>query len=432
MTAMKSAIERESQPFILFGGEPLLVPENDLDSLWAWGLEKFGSNGLQTNGVLINENHIRMFKQYNVQVGISIDGPAELNDVRWSGSLVRTREATRRTEKAIERLCKEGIHPSLIVTLHRNNSTRDKLSVMDEWFLYLERLGVTSIRLHILETDNEAILAKYGLTDEENIAAFLHFAELERRLTTMRFDVFEDVKNLMLGRDEDVSCTWVGCDPYTTNAVCGIEGNGESSSCGRVNKDGIDSTKADVPGYERYIALFHTPQEHGGCKDCRFFLICKGQCPGSGVAGDWRNRSAQCGVWKAIYRQVEDHLLDQGIMPLSAAPIRRQVERALLQEWSSGSNPLIRDIMQNLTPDDMPVVRETANAGDDKAIILPPRPHTDVPPPHTDHQDHAHRDLAHRDQPLEHRDAVTHKDTGHRPPPHMDRPPPPPHRDRRG
>ena len=36
---MKAAIQAEGGPFALFGGEPLLVPERDLESLWAWGLE---------------------------------------------------------------------------------------------------------------------------------------------------------------------------------------------------------------------------------------------------------------------------------------------------------------------------------------------------------------------------------------------------------
>jgi len=52
---MKAAIEAEGGPFALFGGEPLLVPEEDLETLWSWGLERFGYNTVQTNGTLINE-----------------------------------------------------------------------------------------------------------------------------------------------------------------------------------------------------------------------------------------------------------------------------------------------------------------------------------------------------------------------------------------
>ena len=64
----------------------------------ALGPRKYGSNGIQTNGVLINDEHIRMFRDYKVHVGVSVDGPGELNDSRWAGTLERTREATAKTE----------------------------------------------------------------------------------------------------------------------------------------------------------------------------------------------------------------------------------------------------------------------------------------------------------------------------------------------
>ena len=41
---MKEAAAREGQPFSVFGGEPLLVPVKDLESLWAFGFERFGRN----------------------------------------------------------------------------------------------------------------------------------------------------------------------------------------------------------------------------------------------------------------------------------------------------------------------------------------------------------------------------------------------------
>src|SRR4029453_4931576 len=150
---MKTAIEQEGTDFVLFGGEPLMVPEPDLEALWAWGFQKFGKNGIQTNGTLITKNHIRMVKQYGVQVGISVDGPGELNDVRWVGSLAATREATARTHAAIERLCRERLPPGLLVTLHRVNATRDRLPRMHDWLRRVQALGVTSARLHVLEVE---------------------------------------------------------------------------------------------------------------------------------------------------------------------------------------------------------------------------------------------------------------------------------------
>ena len=104
MAKMKSALEKAGHAFTMFGGEPLMMPEKDLEELFSWGFKRFGRNSVQTNGTLINDNHVRMFHQYKVQVGVSVDGPGELNDIRWNGTLERTREATEKTHAAIERL----------------------------------------------------------------------------------------------------------------------------------------------------------------------------------------------------------------------------------------------------------------------------------------------------------------------------------------
>src|SRR5205814_3871036 len=134
-----------------------------------------------------------------------------------------------------------------------------------------------------------------------NLPAYHSVDELEHDASTLKLDVFQDMRSLLLARDSNSTCIWNACDPYTTRAVQGVEGNGQTSNCGRTNKDGIDFTKAGTEGYERYIALYHTPQEYNGCQGCRFFLMCKGQCPGTAVEGDWRNRTEHCEVWKGLY-----------------------------------------------------------------------------------------------------------------------------------
>ena len=324
-----------------------MVPEKQLEELWAWGLQKSHNNSIQTNATLINDSHIRLFKKYRVQVGISVDGPGELNDVRWAGSLERTREATAKTHQAIERLCQEGISTSLIVTLHRGNATRDKLPAMHDWFRYLQGIGLTTARLHILETESETIRNKYALSTQENIDAFLSFLVLEKELTTLSFDVFQDMRNLLLGQDNDATCIWNSCDPYTTRAVQGVEGNGQQSNCGRTNKDGIDFTKAQSEGFERYLALYMTPQEYNGCQGCRFFLMCKGQCPGTAVDGDWRNRTEHCEVWKGLFRHLEEQLLEEGQTPLSVRSEERlRIEKMFFDSWVSGQNTRVASILQ--------------------------------------------------------------------------------------
>lgn len=348
---MKNAILAYNKPFTLFGGEPLLIPEKDLEEIFSWGYSKFGKNSIQTNGTLINENHIRMFKQYAVAVGMSIDGPGELNDVRWAGSLEKTRSLTRKSEKAIEILCEKNIPISIIITLHRANATIDKLTILNEWLKRLDIMGVKSVRLHALEVDHHTVRDKYALSEEENLTAFINFAELELSLVSLKLDVFRDIERMLLADDKSMTCVWMACDPYTTVSVQGIEGDGKQSNCGRTNKDGVDFIKAKIVGYERYLALYYTPQTFGGCNGCKFFLSCKGQCPGTAIDGDWRNRTEHCGLWKELFQKLEERLVDQGKIPLSLHPDRQILEDAMIQAWEQGINPTLSSLVTKLIKD---------------------------------------------------------------------------------
>jgi uncharacterized protein len=346
---MKQSVDKNGGPFTLFGGEPLLISKKDLEELWAWGYIRWGQNGLQTNGTLIEDEHISMFKKYNVQVGISIDGPGALNDLRSFGSQKNTRKATALIERTIESLCQEQIPPSLIVTIHRVNAIPTVLPRMHEWLRYLNNIGISSVRLHILEIDDPLVRKEYALSNHEYIEAFLSFMELERKLSRVRFDLFSEMRNQLLGNDKKTTCIWNACDPLTTIAVCGIEGFGQESNCGRTNKDGIDFVKGSIWGFERYIALYNTPHECGGCKGCRFFLMCKGNCPGTALDGDWRNRTEYCEVWEALYQIFEQELISQGQSPISKnETLRPNFERILYESWVNGRNTYMWEMLEAL------------------------------------------------------------------------------------
>lgn len=341
---MKAAVERAGGPFTLFGGEPLLIPLADLEDLWRWGLARYGENAIQTNGVLINEEHLRMFREYRVRVGVSIDGPGALNDARRNGSQDKTRSTTAQVEATIERLCELGSPPGLIVTLHRGNAIARCLPVLQDWVRRMDRLGIRSMRLHLLEVDAPEVRSTLALSNAENLVAMSSLMALQPELKTLRLDVNGELSALLRGKDKAASCVWRACDPYTTAAVRGVEGNGQSSNCGRTNKDGIDFIKAAESGYERYIALYHTPQEHGGCQGCRFFLMCKGHCPGTAIDGDWRNRTEHCETWKALFTRTEEELSLAGGTPLSLDPARPAVEAHMLAAWADGKNPDLQDL----------------------------------------------------------------------------------------
>lgn len=344
---MIATLASEGQPFALFGGEPLLIPLPDLEKLWAFGLERFGHNRLQTNGTLIEQAHIDAFLRYRVRVGLSIDGPDELNDARWAGSLERTRAQTEASIAALRRLCAAGVPTSLILTLHQLNASPARLPRLLAWVREVDSLGLLGTRLHLLEVDDPAIRERHALSVADNLAALDCFAALEPELR-MKLDLFGDMRLMLLGEDEQAPCVWRACDPYTTAAVRSVEGRGELSNCGRTNKEGVSFGKAEEAAYVRSLILLHTPQEHGGCRGCRFFLACKGQCPGTAIGNDWRNRSEHCEVYLRRFEKLERELCDQGRVPLSQHPQRSELERRIAAAWARGQNPSLKRLLREL------------------------------------------------------------------------------------
>ena len=142
MAKMKTALLNAGGAFSIFGGDPLLLPLDDLEELFAFGLSTYGSNGIQTNGALITQAHLAVFIRYKVHVGFSLDGPDLLNDSRWAGTLEETRAATDASQRALEGLLALGQTPSLIVTLYRGNATGPALGRLIGWLTELAGRGL--------------------------------------------------------------------------------------------------------------------------------------------------------------------------------------------------------------------------------------------------------------------------------------------------
>lgn len=344
--AMKATLAAHGEPFTVFGGEALMIPIADLEELWKFGYEKFKQNDVQTNAVLVTDEHIALFKKYNVRVGVSIDGPGELNDARRAGNLEQTREATAKSIANFEKLLGAGVSNSLILTLHSLNASPPRLPLLLEWVRSMTFKGLRYVRLHPMEVDS-GLAKAIELSDEHLAAAMLAFRDLSLECE-LYVEEFHDIANLLRGTDQKVTCIWNACDPWTTSAVQAVDGQGHMKNCARTNKDGRDWAKAKSPGYMRQVVLYNTPYEDGGCQGCRFFVACKGSCPGHSIDGDWRNRPRECRVWMTLFEAVEKdlyrlYMLGAGPRPVSRRPDRKNIEEAMLSKWAAGQRARICD-----------------------------------------------------------------------------------------
>jgi uncharacterized protein len=344
--AIVAALDRLAQPFSLFGGEIMMTPRGDLERLMQLGLDRHGGVGLQTNGTLIDERDIELLKKYQVRVGISIDGPGPLNDSRWAGNLAATRRATARTEASIETLCRERIPPNVIVTLNRLNAGPQRIDILCEWMRFLDGLGVRKTRLHLLEQDDTKTGQGLGMSTEENLLALRRLRVLEADFASIRFDMFAEMTAMLQGDDLQTSCVFHACDAYATRAVVGVESDGRLGNCGRTNKDGVSYLRADREAFDRQLSLYRTPWQQGGCQDCRFFLTCKGNCPGTAIGGDWRMRSSDCQVWFGLFADLEAELVAEGNPVVSLSPRRGDIEEMMIDAWSTGDNPTLHSLVE--------------------------------------------------------------------------------------
>ena len=314
----------------LFGGEALLMPIGDVERLLEWSASLSAPVGCQTAGNLITERHITLFKKYGVSVGFSIDGPDDLNDARQAMKVEATRATTAMSLKNLDRLLAEGISTSLIVTLTSINvGTEDKLVRLTAWLLSLRDKGLRYVNLHMLEPHGSDTLA---LTQEWQIVVM---TRLRNKLVGFSsVSPFEDMQKSLL-QESGSNCIWNFCDPYTTAAVHGVNGQGGRGNCGRTNKNGVDYEKAGTSGHERHVALYLTPQKYGGCAECRFFIPCGGgNCPGEGIDGDWRNRTVHCETIKALMGDMEQELFAEGKDPISISLRRPGMEAGLIAKWT--------------------------------------------------------------------------------------------------
>jgi uncharacterized protein len=239
---------------------------------------------------------------------------------------------------AIAKLANRGSPPALILTIHRKNGLKKHRQRLKIWLKEMEDLGVRHIRLHTLEIETEELGNTLGLSPDESMEFMLDMWEFgESELKYIQFDIFGDIFKTQTGRDGSSTCTFQACDPWTTHAVQGIDGQGNQNNCGRTNKEGIDWLKASDDGYERNVSLYHTPQEYGGCQGCRFWALCKGYCPGTALDGDWRNRTLECEQLKTMFGIAEELMEKQGEVPFSKRKDLKEIEETMLAVMMQGA-----------------------------------------------------------------------------------------------
>lgn len=310
LDAILSALDEWKEKFPneepgLHGGEPLMLPNDDLRRLFEKIESLYGSGGwLQTNATLIDDELLNLFDEFDVSVGVSLDGPGGLNEAR-----VENEAVTREIEETIEALYDRGLLSGLIVVLNELNAgSRGKVSSLLGWVDRWCERGVSghyNAPVPVDGADSSVLLSPERL-GEVYVQTYEWMIKEEYRV----WNPMAQMQDELLGL-KDGSCVLQECDPLGTRAAPTITSEGEFTVCGRLWDTWSSQPLVDEFDSEsyRYELLRQVPREVGGCRGCRFWPVCHGGCPAA--SSDPRNRTRWCKAYQMIFERIERELSKQ-------------------------------------------------------------------------------------------------------------------------
>lgn len=187
---------------IFHGGEPLLAGQRFFRRAVCEMRKRLEphcavSFGIQSNGTLIDESWLDLLKELNLTVGISLDGPSELNDVSRVDYRGRsTFAAVRRSLELMQREQYRGVCSGMLCVIQPQS---DPVGVI-EWF---SDWGESRLDL-LLPHYNHHTTPPYSWNPEHGYGygrwlarAFDHWWQND--LSALRIRIFEDIMHLLLG-----------------------------------------------------------------------------------------------------------------------------------------------------------------------------------------------------------------------------------------
>ena len=299
---IKEYIEAQSVNEITFawqGGEPTLLGLEYFKKIVKYqkqyANDKIIHNAFQTNGVLLNDNWCRFFVENNFLVGLSIDGPEELNNkyrVTKSG-----KPSFNKLMKGLRYLKKHSVQFNTLTCVQRNNSYKPL-----EVYNFLKEIGSSYIQfIPIVERtadetnkdDLQLISPDYnkGANVTEWSVEPLQYANFLNAI----FDewVKHDVGKIFVQTFDIALEAWLGYDPSLCifSQECGdamaLEHNGDLYSCDHYvypeNKLGniMEESMQNLVNSEKQIKFGNDKKDTlpQYCKDCNYLFACNGDCP---------------------------------------------------------------------------------------------------------------------------------------------------------
>lgn len=317
---------------IFHGGEPLLAPITVWEVLFdAINTRLSGFKvklNLQSNLWKLDDEFLRLFRENNVSIGTSLDGPKELCDLnRGEGYFDKTHAAIKQANTA-------GQIVSAIATV-----TKQTLPHAQEIARYFRNNGM-SLVLHGALAAMDDKDSPYALSAEEYAGMikdlFPWYVKNRKHIQIDTLDHY--VRGAVTGNPG--VCTFRDC----FGMFLSISPTGDIFSCQRLagKKDFVMGNIFDRPTlatlYESKAAKTQRERERLArehCADCGVYSICKGGCYYNALSSGDGVIDPLCEAYKEIHAFVQDRIMEEMGSP-------ENIEAVANRPAAHGEHPLLR------------------------------------------------------------------------------------------
>lgn len=263
-----------------------------------------GKSSLVTNGTLVDDKFINIFKQFRCDVAVSMDGPWPLNRLRgYPDQEVMAKGYTDELQKKLYKMVDQDINVRMLCTF--NTANQDYPDEMIRWIQDLANHGIICGRVNVLS-------GEYAPDPQKWLAFLKKLVSLTVLDPRLIWHPVSSISDIFI-KGYCTECSNLPCDPFCTHGSHTLLGDGRVTSCLMSQAAMFHGNRTERPVYWREDWLSKTPREEGGCQGCRYWTMCYGGCPGGGQ--DWREKDHQCESRFLTYQFIEEYLISIGIEP---------------------------------------------------------------------------------------------------------------------
>jgi uncharacterized protein len=234
------------------------------------------SNSLQTNALLLDENWCDLFRAYDWLLGVSLDGPADVNDryrVNKQG-----RGTWKRVIQSVELLQKNQLEFNILCVLSQANVGRPQ-----ELYRFYRGLGIGHLQfIPLAEFDQQGNPLPFIISSEQYGRFLCDLFDLwwpDRRKVRIRF--FDNIAEALAGQKPGNCTMHETCDSYVV-----VESNGDVYPCDffvesswKLGNIVLDSWPEIARRTRRYSFASTKTLAHSECQACQYQSICHNGCP---------------------------------------------------------------------------------------------------------------------------------------------------------